>query len=117
MYDDRRTHPRFRLRRKVGIVQSDGEVVFAWSHDISMGGIQILTEYSADVGQQFDIYFGVTDPRTMQHAYVEVRTQVAHFVYDGPERSYRIGLQFLKFRGQSKELLVRFLQERHGAHD
>lgn len=108
---ERREYRRVRIKRKVGIVQSSGDVVHAWTFDLSLGGMQIRTEYSADVGAQFDAFMGLLDPFTGRHAIVAMRVQVIHILFDGTAGCYRIGMRFLEFK-RGADVFERFLDSR-----
>lgn len=99
--DDRRASPRIRMRRKVGIVQSDGSVVHAWTRDLSRSGIQLLTEYSADEGDEFTLFIYLPQGEGEDFGYVEMRCRVVHLVYDGPSGCYRVGFRIVGFHAGS----------------
>lgn len=109
---ERRESPRIRLRMKVGILLSSGEVHFAWTYDISLGGLQFLSDYSADEGTRLRIFFSVLDLATDAYVRVVVQTRVAYQIYDGAAGCNRIGLEFLEFEGRGDELYRQFLDAR-----
>ncbi len=113
--DERRAHPRIRLRRKVGIHLSNDKMVYAWTFDLSLGGLQVLTEYSADPGDEFDIFMGVVDPETDRYVYVDVRVEIIHMLYDGTAGCFRVGMRFVRFRKEAvREVYERFLESKMG---
>jgi len=109
---ERRHSPRVRHRRRVGIRLASGEMVYAWTYDISAGGLQILSEYNADVGDEFDIAFNVFDYDHSEYCGVHMHVRIAHVVYVGNMGCYRIGMQFLGFGEGERELYEHFLDER-----
>jgi hypothetical protein len=112
--DERRAAPRIRMRRKLGIVLSNGNVVHAWTRDLSMSGIQLLTEYSADEGDDFTLFMHLPQGDSEEYAYVEMRCRVVHLVYDGPDGCYRIGFHILGFRDGSKRVYQAFINAHLG---
>lgn len=112
MLHERRLHPRIRQRRKVGIVLSNGKVVYVWTYDLSKGGLQILSDYTADVGDQFDIFFWVHDGHNNHSAKVEACVRIVHVIYSGEAGCYRIGMQFVRFTGNGRGIYERFVDER-----
>jgi len=107
---DRRVYPRVLVDRQVGVIQSTGDLAYCRASDISMGGIALRCDYSADVGQQFDIFLNL--PNADQVKRFEARVRVAYVHYIGTECKHRIGMQYLKFKGDSQEVLSNFLSER-----
>lgn len=110
MHDERRGEPRVPIDRRVGIVQSDGEVVHARGTDISMGGLSVKCAHSADVGRSFDITIQFNGGRRAK--LFEARAKVIYVHYIGSEHLHRLGLQFIDFKGESRELLSSFVSER-----
>lgn len=108
MNQERRSHPRIRHRRKVGIILSSGETVYVWSYDISQGGIQVLASYEADVGDIFNIFMQIPDGEGFTR--VDVRARIAHVVYDGSQRCNRIGMQFVQFKGDGRAVYERHIK-------
>lgn len=112
---ERRAHPRIRLKRKVGIYLSSGEVVNAWTYDLSLGGLQVLTDYSADPGDEFDLYLGVVDPANDRYLYLDMRVRIIHMLYDGTAGCFRIGMKIVGFRKEGdREVYERFLESKLG---
>ncbi len=105
--DERRHHTRIRLRRKVGIVLSTGQVAHLWSHDVSVGGLRVLSESPADPGDEFDIFFGMLDPAVDAYVRLDVRVRIVHVIYDGTAGRYRIGMRFLGFSGEGEAVYQR----------
>lgn len=117
---ERRASPRIRLRHRVGIRLSSGEVVYVWTYDLSLGGMQLLSDMSADAGAVLPVFFSVLDPQIDDFVQVSARVRVVRSVYDGAERCFRIGIEFLDFDGGGREAYCRFvdsrLYARYGQH-
>ncbi len=109
---DRRAAPRVRQRRRVGIRLSSGEMVYTWTYDLSKGGLQIISEYSADKGDEFDIFFSVVDISSQTTVELEVHVRVVHVIYAGELNAYRIGLNFVRFVDDGKQTYERFIDAR-----
>ena len=109
--DDRREYPRIRIRRKLGLLLSDGSLEYLWTADLSLGGMQVHTEHQVDMGLQFPFFMGVYDAPKDSYVTVRGRVEVVHKVYDGQHKAFRLGLQILSFDGQSADLYQRHLRE------
>lgn len=100
------------MRLKVNVLLSSGEVLQVWSFDLSLGGMQLLSEYSADAGDTLPVFFNVLDPQTDEYVRISGKMRIVHVVYDGSERCFRIGVEFVSFEGEGKEIYRRFLDGR-----
>ncbi len=100
------------MRQKVGVLLSSGEVVYVWTFDLSLGGMQLLSEYSADAGDVLPIFFSVLDPKIDEYVRISAKVRIVHVVYDGSERCFRIGAEFASFDGDGKAIYGRFLDSR-----
>ncbi|GAB6040224.1 PilZ domain-containing protein [Endothiovibrio diazotrophicus] len=107
---ERRAAPRVPIDRRVGIVQSDGEVVYGRASDLSMGGVSVKCRHSADVGRAFDIFFQLD--HGVRARRFEARAKVVYVHYIGNEHLHRLGMQFLEFKGDSREILSQFVSDR-----
>ena len=109
---ERRAAPRIRMRHKVGVLLSSGDVVYAWTYDLSLTGMQFLSEYSADIGDMLSLFMSVLDPKGDDYVAIYFKVHVVHVVYDGAENCFRIGVDFAGFDGDGKETYERFLDGR-----
>lgn len=106
---DKRKHPRVRVDIQVGIILSSGKVVYARIKNISVGGIFISTIYSADKGKQFQMFFNL--PLHGVAKKIEVICKVA-FVHFGKQDEVFIGMEFVKFRDNGKNLVCDYVDDR-----
>lgn len=117
---ERRASPRIKMRHKLGVLLSSGGVVYVWTYDLSLSGMQFLSEYSADVGDTLRLFMNVLDPKSDDYVTVYMRIHVVHVVYDGAENCFRIGGDFSGFEGNGNEIYERFLDarayHRYGQH-
>jgi len=100
------------MRHKVGVLLSGGEVVYVWTFDLSLGGMQLLSEYSADEGDTLAVFFNVLDPKSDEYVRISGKVRIVRVVYDGSERCFRIGVEFASFDGDGKAVYGRFLDSR-----
>lgn len=91
---------------------SDGGVHYVWTYDISLGGMQLLSDYNADVGAVLRVFFSVLDTQTDAYVRLMARVRVVHSVYDGSERCFRIGVEFVDFDGDGRAVYNRYLDSR-----
>jgi len=117
---ERRASPRIKIRHKVGVMLSDESVHYVWTYDISLGGLQLLSEYNADTGDMLRIFLNILDVETDEYVRVFARVRVAHTVYDGSEHCFRIGAEFIDFEGDGRSIYNRHLDarlySRYGQH-
>lgn len=106
---ERRASPRVKIRLKVGVLLSSGETHYVWTYDISLGGMQLLSEYNADMGDVLRVFFSVIDSGTDEYVRVYSRVRVVRAVYDGSERCFRIGVEFVDFEGDGRTFYNRYL--------
>lgn len=109
---ERRASPRVKIRFKVGVMLSSGGVHYVWTYDISIGGMQLLSEYSADAGDVLPVFFSALDTETDEYVRVMARVRVVRSVYDGSERCFRIGVEFVDFDGAGRTVYNRYLDSR-----
>lgn len=108
---ERREYPRIHRKRKVGFLLSDGSIEYLWTVNISRGGMQLHTEHLVDLGDQFNIRFGVFDSKTEEYALIAARIEVVHKVYDGSLGEFRIGVRFVSFDGDGEDIYTRHLKD------
>lgn len=109
---ERRASPRIKIRHKVGVLLSNESVHYVWTYDISLGGMQLLSEYNADNGDMLRIFLNILDVETDEYVRIFARVRVAHTVYDGSERCFRIGTEFVDFEGDGRSIYNRHLDSR-----
>lgn len=109
---ERRASPRVKIRFKVGVMLSSGGVHYVWTYDISLGGMQLLSEYSADAGDVLPVFFSALDTETDEYVRVMARVRVVRTVYDGSENCFRIGVEFVDFDGDGRTVYNRYLDSR-----
>ena len=107
--EDRRQYPRVSVNIRVGIIQSNGDIVYAKIKNISIGGLYILTEYTADIGKIFRIFFKVII--NSQPIKIEAQTQVI-YVYYGEQSKVYLGMKFIKFKDDGNTTLNQYVSSR-----
>ncbi|THB68464.1 MAG: PilZ domain-containing protein [Gammaproteobacteria bacterium] len=110
MGEENRQYNRIKINRKIFIRQSNGEVVTATACDISLGGVGLICEYGCDVGQQFEVSVNLTGNPKLGP--IQAKAQVRFVNLIGGIDSYRIGLEFLQFKGQSQSVLEHYIEMR-----
>ena len=108
---EKRAYPRLRLTRKVGVRLSSGEVVYLWSHDLSVAGLQLLSEYIAEMGDVLRLFLVLRRPGSHEHVRVDMSARVAHITYSGEHRCYRIGCAILEFQGNGRALYETWIED------
>lgn len=113
---ERRRYPRIKDRRKVWLTLSSGQRVCVWSHDISLGGIQVLFASSADVGDRFRLEFSISDVSGERMHAIRCLAEVAHVIFDSRSSQFRIGFRFVEFNGEDAALFRDYLDRRVRVH-
>jgi c-di-GMP-binding flagellar brake protein YcgR len=108
---ERRRYPRIKCRHKIGVKLSSEQVVKTWSCDVSLGGIQILTDYNADKGDIFQLQLKVPASNPDNSVAIECRGRVAYVALDSSASQYRIGFQIIGFKGNGEEHYRRFVDQ------
>ena len=109
--EERRRYPRIRFRHKIGVVLSSGQVVKTWSCDISMGGVQLLSDYIADIGDTFELLFKVPAVSDTDDFSLRCQARVAYMVLDSDTSRYRIGFEIITFDGDGESHYRRFIDQ------
>lgn len=103
--EDRRVHARIPFRMPVTIFQSDGSPVTAIGHDLGLGGIGVLSEYTADRGQQFRLQFRMRDRGRWRVIRAEAEVAFVHLKGE----HYRLGLQFAELQPSDRQFLKTYI--------
>lgn len=109
--EERRIHPRIRRRQKVALFLSDGSVEYLWSYNLSRGGMQVHTPHLVDVGTRFRIATAIFDQDVEVYATAYIQVEVVHKIYDGEFQSFRLGMRFISFEGDSRDLYLSFIRK------
>ncbi len=109
---ERRASPRIKIRHKVGVTLSSGEVLYVWTYDMSLGGMQLLSEYNADAGTMLKVFFSIIDAESDEFVQISAQVRVAHTLYDGSARCFRVGVEFTGFDGDGRSVYNRYLDSR-----
>ena len=106
---DGRKHKRVHVDWKVGIIQSNNQMVFARIKDVSEGGVYVISEYGADKGREFKIVFQIQE----KDKFHTIRAK-AIIVYAsiGPGDVYGLGMQFSWVEPKALKVLKQFVRDR-----
>jgi len=107
---EQRCSIRFRINMGVHVRLSSGTVVRTQGKNISIGGIYVEFEASADMGDEFDMMFDV--PFSDEFKRVFVKAKVTRSALIGGKDVYGIAFQFLSFAKQTKEVLEEYIDLR-----
>ncbi|MCK5639380.1 MAG: hypothetical protein KAJ19_01230 [Gammaproteobacteria bacterium] len=110
--DRRRGHIRIRIKHRVNVQLSSGEWVQLWSYDLSQAGIRVLSNFTADVGDEFDIFLNINNIQNDDYVRVDIRVKLIHVLYDSAEECFRIGMDFLSFKNNGQEIYERYFDSR-----
>jgi hypothetical protein len=108
---DRRLYPRFRNRRKVGFVLSDGSIEYLWTVDVSRQGMQLHTRHTVDEGTQFPVVMSIFHLQREEFVPVRARVEIVHKVYDSEYGCFRIGASFISFEGGGQSIYEQWVHE------
>ena len=110
--DRRRGHTRIRIKHRVNVQLSSGKPVQLWSYDLSREGMQILSSFNADVGDEFDIFLNVHDIVNDNYVRVDARVKLIHVLYDSAEECFRVGMDFIRFKDNSQAIYEQYFEQR-----
>ncbi len=113
---ERRAFPRLPIRLKVMLRLSSGETIGLRSVDISKQGMQLLSDYDADVGDNFPLAFSLPRVGDEGFEHIQLMGEVMHVVYDGSFGGYRLGFRFKSFHRDSRERLEGCLDQYLNQH-
>jgi c-di-GMP-binding flagellar brake protein YcgR len=110
--DRRRGNTRIRIKQRINVQLSSGEWVQLWSYDISQAGIQVLSNFTADVGDEFDVFLNILNAENDDYVRVDIRVKLIHVLYDSAEECFRIGMDFLNFKGDGQAIYEHYFDSR-----
>ena len=110
--DRRRGHTRIRIRHRINLQLSSGKPVQLWSYDLSREGMQVLSSFTADVGDEFGIYLNVHEAVNDNYVRVDARVKLIHVLYDSAEECFRIGMDFMSFKDNGQAIYEQYFEQR-----
>ena len=108
-FDEQRKFPRVKTDVKVGILQSNGKMAYARIKNLSLGGIYVQAEYSADKGKKFQVEFSLSIKEKMYKVIAKCKVVYIHY---GSEEIVYLGMGFVKFKDDGKEKISEYIQTR-----
>ncbi len=110
---NRRQHPRYHLRWNVALeLNRDGELVHVMgrTHDLSISGASILLPRDVHAMAVVPVMLAPPPLFTGQEAeLIEAEARLVYSFLSPAHDSFRVGLSFLRFRGQGLEQLSKRL--------
>ena len=111
--EENRLHSRISIRwRSVIVTEEHGRRVTAQgkTYDISVSGVSIVCGRNLALNLPVTVYLLVhpgdqNNPELM----IEAQGKIMNSVLSGPQGGFRLGIQFTKFAGDSKQLLMKHL--------
>lgn len=112
----RRKHPRYRVHFPAIIVygnHGDNELFHGRTHDISIGGASIYSEKNIFVEGAITLFLKLpphVENRT--EIIIEIQSRMTNIILSSDHQHFRIGMQFLHFKENGRELLESNLSHR-----
>lgn len=112
-----RSQKRYRVSMDVTVVETKtGREMDARIADVSMTGMQIVSEDSFDTGFMLDIWFIVPAEAAGQEAQIVIASgKVANCTLQAKGHYFEVGVSLKKFDGDGKAIYERFIQRVSGA--
>ncbi|MFA6312545.1 MAG: PilZ domain-containing protein [Sterolibacterium sp.] len=111
--EDKRKIPRVLVHwRSAIVVAANGEqsTIEGISHDISSEGVSVICHRNIPLNRAVTVCLLIrTGNRDNPELVVEAQGKVVYCVLSGEQGGFRVGIQFLKFAGESKNILERYM--------
>ncbi|MDD5176665.1 MAG: PilZ domain-containing protein [Sterolibacterium sp.] len=111
--EDNRKSPRYPIRwRSAIVVEGHGkpETIQCRTNDISISGVSVICHRNISAPHAVTVYL-LIDPGNENHPQVIVEAQgsIMNNVLSGQQGGFRLGIQFTKFAGDGKQVLLKYL--------
>lgn len=111
--EDNRKNPRCAVRWRSAIVTQEGgrqETIQCKTSDVSISGVSVICPRSLPLRHALSVYLLIDqgDEKHPQQIF-EAQGEVMNNVLSGQQGGFRLGIQFVKFVGDSKQLLQKHL--------
>lgn len=113
----KRKHYRHPLHWRVAIVNKSGgknDIYHGRTHDLSLSGASILIEHNVFFTSEIIVLLAVPPMHQGQkETILEIQCSVMHTVLDSAQSQFRLGMRFIHFKGNGKQILSDILSKRH----
>lgn len=113
---EHRDHPRYRAHLQVAIVyenKGQSEIFHGRTHDVSMSGASVYSDNNIFVEEPVKILLAIPPQCSNQSKrIIEIHSQMVYTVMPANHHKFRIGLHFLRFKGDGSALLDAYLANR-----
>lgn len=111
--EDKRKTPRVLVHWRSAIVfAANGEQskIEGISHDVSSDGVSVICHRNIPANRAVMVYLLIrTGDRDKPEMVVEAQGKVIYCVLSGEQGGFRVGIEFLKFAGEGKNILERYM--------
>lgn len=116
--EDSRKYPRcpIRWRSAIVIAQNGGqETIQGMTNDISIAGVSVICHRNISLGHAVNVYLLIhPGDENNPQLIVEAQGKVMNNVLSGQQGGFRLGIQFIKFAGDSKKILQKYIPKDSG---
>lgn len=109
--DEHRKDKRHPFKWRVAIVFASVEneqTYHGVTHDISPGGCAILTEHNVYSEETISVLISLpVETPNGRRKVIEAQARMVYTVLSAGHQKFRCGIQFLKFKGQGRKMLMR----------
>ena len=113
---EHRKYPRYRVHWQVAIVhEKDGrsEIFHGRTHDLSMNGASIYSDHNIFSEEPVTVLLAIPPLSTDQREkIIEIHSRMVYTVLAANHHQFRIGLHFLRFKANGRNLLKANLSNR-----
>lgn len=113
---ENRRHYRHPVHWRVAIVHKNGDkndIYHGRTHDLSAWGASVLLNHNIFVMADVVVLLAIPPNNPGQkEIIIEIDSRMAYTVLDSDQQLFRIGIRFLKFKGEGKRILADVLSKR-----
>ena len=113
---ENRKHYRYPVHWRIAIVHQNGnrnDIYHGHTHDLSLGGASVLIDHNIFMNSEVVMLLAIPPGLPGQkEIIIEAQCRMAHTVFDSGKGRFRIGIRFLSFKGEGKQILSRVLSKR-----
>lgn len=113
---DHRKRYRYPIHWRIALVHKNGEkndIYHGRTHDLSAWGASILVDQNIFVMSEVVMLLGIPPLHAgLKETIVEIQCRMVYTVLDSEQSRFRIGIRFLRFKGDGKHTLTNVLSKR-----
>jgi len=113
---EHRKHYRHPIHWRIALVHKNGDkndIYHGRTHDLSVWGASILVDHNIFVMSEVVMLLAIPPLHPgLKETIVEIQCRMAYTILDSEQSRFRIGIRFLRFKGEGKRILSDILSKR-----